>query len=45
MYPDGSGHTFDAYVSVKIAGGGVNTAKTFTARMFLQSDIEDIFPE
>lgn len=45
MYPDGSGHEFDAYVSVKVAGGGINTAKTFTARMFLQSEITDIFPE
>lgn len=44
MYPDGSGHTFDAYVNVKIAGGGPNAAKTFTASMFLQSDIEDINP-
>ncbi len=43
-YPDGSGHTFDAYVSVKIGGGGVNAAKTFTASMFLQSDIIDINP-
>ena len=43
-YPDGSGHEFDAYVSVKIAGGGVNTAKTFTASMFLQSEIKDINP-
>ena len=43
-YPDGSGHEFDAMVSVKIAGGGVNAAKTFTASMFLQSDIEDINP-
>ncbi|WFA10332.1 phage tail tube protein [Tissierella sp. Yu-01] len=44
MYPDGSGHEFDAYVNVKIAGGGVNAAKTFTATMFLQSDIVDINP-
>lgn len=44
MYPDGSGHEFDAEVSVKIGGGGVNAAKTFTASMFLQSDITDIYP-
>lgn len=43
-YPDGSGHTFDAYVNVKIAGGGVNAAKTFTANMFLQSEITDVNP-
>lgn len=43
-YPDGSGHKFEAYVSVKIGGGGVNAAKTFTASMFLQSDIVDINP-
>lgn len=43
-YPDGSGHEFDAEVSVKIGGGGVNAAKTFTASMFLQSDITDINP-
>lgn len=44
MYPDGSGHEFDAEVGVKIGGGGVNAAKTFTASMFLQSDITDIYP-
>lgn len=43
-YPDGSGHEFDAFVTVKIGGGGVNTAKTMTASMFLQSDITDINP-
>lgn len=43
-YPDGSGHEFDAFVSVKIGGGGVNAAKTFTASMFLQSDITDVNP-
>lgn len=43
-YPDGTGHEFDAEVSVKIGGGGVNAAKTFTASMFLQSDITDIYP-
>ena len=43
-YPDGSGHEFEAFVNVKVAGGGVNAAKTFTASMFLQSDIVDINP-
>jgi hypothetical protein len=43
-YPDGTGHQFDAYVSVKIAGGGVNTPATFTASMFLQSDITTTDP-
>lgn len=43
-YPDGSGHEFSAYVNVKIGGGAVNTAKTFTASMFLQSDIVDVNP-
>ena len=43
-YPDGSSHKFDAYVNVKIDGGGVNTSRTFTASMFLQSDIEDVDP-
>ncbi|OZV10791.1 phage tail protein [Tissierella sp. P1] len=44
-YPDGSGHEFEAFVSVKVGGGGVNAAKTFTASMFLQSDIVDINPQ
>ncbi|MDD3840760.1 MAG: phage tail tube protein [Clostridia bacterium] len=43
-YPDGTGHQFDAYVNVKIAGGEVNAAATFTASMFLQSDIETVNP-
>ncbi|MBU5677910.1 phage tail protein [Alkaliphilus sp. MSJ-5] len=43
-YPDGTGHEFDAYVNVKIAGGGVNTAATFTASMSLQSDINTTNP-
>ena len=38
-YPDGTGHQFDAYVSVKMDAGTVNAALTFTATMFLQSDI------
>lgn len=43
-YPDGTGHQFDAYVTVKLAGGGVNTPATFTASMFLQSDITTTNP-
>jgi hypothetical protein len=38
-YPDGTGHQFDAYVGVKIDGGGTNTPIAFTATMFLQTDI------
>lgn len=38
-YPDNTSHEFDAYVSVKLAGGGVNTPATFTASMIIQSDI------
>jgi hypothetical protein len=38
-YPDGTAHQFDAYVSVKMDSGAVNAALTFTATMFLQSDI------
>jgi len=38
-YPDGTGHEFDAYVSVKMDSGTVNAALTFTATMFLQSEI------
>jgi hypothetical protein len=34
-YPDGSGYEFEVFVNVKVAGGGVNVAKTFTASMFL----------
>lgn len=38
-YPDGTAHQFDAYVSVKMDAASVNAALTFTATMFLQSDI------
>lgn len=38
-YPDGSTHGFDAYVSVKMDSGAVNSALTFTVNMSLQSDI------
>ena len=43
-YPDGTGHQFDAYVSVKIDGGGTNTPIGFTATMFLQSAITETNP-
>lgn len=38
--PDGTVFTWDAYVSVKIGGGGVNGVIDFTTSMALQSDIE-----
>jgi len=38
-YPDGSAQQFNAYVNVKIDGGGVNAPMTFTAALSLQSDI------
>lgn len=38
-YPDGTAHQFDAFVSVKMDAAAVNAALTFTATMFLQSDI------
>ena len=38
-YPDGTAHQFDAYVSVKMDSGAVNSALTFVATMLLQSDI------
>lgn len=44
-YPDGTGHEFDAYVSVKLGGGGINTPVDFMASMFLESDIETTNPE
>lgn len=43
-YPDGTGHQFDAYVNVKLSGGGVNTPVDFTASMSLQSDITTTNP-
>ena len=39
-YPDGTGHEFDAYASVKMDAAAVNAAMTFTASFSLQSDIE-----
>lgn len=38
-YPDGTGHAFTAYVSVKMDSAAVNAALTFKASMSLQSDI------
>lgn len=38
-FPDGTSFEFDAQVSVKVGGGGVNAAIDFTATMGLQSDI------
>lgn len=42
--PDGTKFTWDAYVSVKIGGGGVNGIIDFTASMALQSDIDVVDP-
>lgn len=39
VLPDGTKFTWDAYVSVKLGGGGVNGAIDFTLSMALQSDI------
>ncbi|MBD2861599.1 phage tail tube protein [Paenibacillus oceani] len=43
-YPDGTAHEFSAYVNVKIDSGAVNAALTFTATMFLQSEITTTNP-
>lgn len=37
--PDGTTFTFDAQSSVKISGGGINTAIDFTLNLALQSEI------
>lgn len=37
--PDGTTFTFDAMVSVKLGGGGVNGVVTFTVTMAVQSDV------
>lgn len=39
-FPDGTKFKWDAQVSVKIGGGGVNALITFTVSMALQSDVE-----
>lgn len=38
-YPDGTSHTFDAGVSVKMDAGAVNGALTFSCTMAILSDI------
>lgn len=38
-FPDGTKFTWDAYISVKLGGGGVNGVIDFTVSMALQSDI------
>lgn len=43
--PDGTKFTWDAQVSVKLGGGGVNAAVEFTVKMALQSDIEVADPD
>ncbi|ASN70292.1 putative major tail protein [uncultured Caudovirales phage] len=39
-FPDGTKFHFDAQCSVKVSGGGVNTAIEFTLNLGLQTDIE-----
>ena len=39
-FPDGTKFNWDAYISVKLGGGGVNGVIDFTVSMALQSDIE-----
>ena len=39
-FPDGTKFKWDAQVSVKIGGGGVNALITFTVSMALQSDVD-----
>lgn len=39
-FPDGTKFKWDAQVSVKIGGGGVNALITFIASMSLSSDVE-----
>ena len=43
--PDGTVFAYDAMVSVKLGGGGVNGAVDWTLKMALQSDIEVTDPE
>lgn len=42
--PDGTTFSWDAYVSVKLGGGGVNGVLDFTLSMALQSDITVVDP-
>lgn len=39
-FPDGTKFNWDAQVSVKLGGGGVNSVMDFTVKMALQSKIE-----
>ena len=43
-FPDGTKFHFDAQCSVKIGGGGVNSAVDFTLNLALQSDIAVVDP-
>lgn len=38
-FPDGTTFEYDAQVSVKLSGGGVNSPVEFTVKMAVQSDI------
>ena len=42
--PDGTKFHWDAQVSVKLGGGGVNGVIEFTLKMALQSEIETVHP-
>ena len=44
-FPDGTKFKWDAQVSVKIGGGGVNSLITFTLSMSLSSDVDIENPE
>ena len=44
-FPDGTKFHFDAQCSLKVGGGGVNTAIEYTLSLGLQSDIEVVDPE
>ncbi len=43
-FPDGTKFTWDAQISVKLGGGGVNGVMEFTLKMALQSAIKVIDP-
>jgi hypothetical protein len=44
-FPDGTKFNWDAQVSVKLGGGGVNAVMEFTVKMALQSAITPTDPE
>lgn len=44
-FPDGTKFNWDAQVSVKVGGGGVNAVLEFTVKMALQSEISVVDPE